>query len=314
MAKKKWGKETILAALEDFKSSNGRYPLSTEMKGGNLPKHDVFKREFGFTYGRWLAEKGAERYSVMDNLFKDKDNQELIIWFKKISLERDYTSIYNHDYVKESTDPSLSFLEKRLSENELEELKYYVHCFNLQNKIEYIKSEFLRFYDEEKVPGIKQLPVSLQKMIIEHFLTYNNFLDWIGLGTRIVKQRKKSRQEMLIDYYNLYKKLGRTPTAGDFTKDMEPLHNYDVVFGGLNAVREQLGIPKNRDSRKYSKEYFIQRLTKIAEKEGGPVTIKVLEEKYGMVSSTVLKYFQTTSIKKVWEAVLNKNRNGDRNE
>lgn len=65
-----------------------------------------------------------------------------------------------------------------------------------------------------------------------------------------------------------------------------------------------LGIPRFRDSRLYSKQYFINKLNEILDKEGGKVTIKVLEEKYDIPSHTLLRYFQMTSIKDVWDEMF----------
>lgn len=231
MANKKWNKENSIEAIETFYKKNGRYPLSMELSGRILPKTTAFKREVGMTYAEWLAKKGIKRKTIMDNKYKSMTKRELIKWFKEISLTRGYTSIHNHDYRKSSTDPSINYIIRKIGDDGVEEIKEYIHCVYTLDNIKKIKDDFLKIYDGEYVPGFKSFNPSLRARIIENFLTYNNFLNYLGLETRNQKPREKTKQEMLNDYYDLYKKLGRTPRGSDFTKDMEVVTNYDICFG-----------------------------------------------------------------------------------
>lgn len=113
-------------------------------------------------------------------------------------------------------------------------------------------------------------------------------------------------------YKELCKRLGRTATSKDINKDKIIPYTSGVFcirFGGMEelrklADREEYG----RAKKQYIKHSLLQEIKKIYIQNEGKITVDELKltcsENENMCSyATLLQYFKTTQINKVWNEV-----------
>lgn len=149
-----------------------------------------------------------------------------------------------------------------------------------------------------------------QTVYLYRFGSYNNALKIAGLETRESNFISKgiNRKQIIKDYKQLSKSLGRPATQKDFNKYMH--YTSRVVysrFGSFVALRKEAGFPidnRGTGARVYTKEKVLKMLVRDYILYQRPLTNKELKsiKEYPSVSE-ILVLFETTKMKKVWDEV-----------
>lgn len=149
-----------------------------------------------------------------------------------------------------------------------------------------------------------------QTIYLERFGSYNNALKVAGLETRESNFISKgiNRKQIIKDYKQLSKSLGRPATQKDFNKYMH--YTSRVVysrFGSFVALRKEAGFPidnRGTGARVYTKEKVLKMLVRDYILYQRPLTKKELKSinEYPSISE-ILVLFKTTRMEEVWKEV-----------
>ncbi len=149
-----------------------------------------------------------------------------------------------------------------------------------------------------------------QTVYLKRFGSYNNALKVAGLETRESNFIGKgiNRKQIIKDYKQLSKSLGRPATQKDFNKYMH--YTSRVVysrFGSFVALRKEAGFPidnRGTGARVYTKEKVLKMLVRDYILYQRPLTKKELKSinEYPSISE-ILVLFKTTRMEEVWKEV-----------
>lgn len=118
--------------------------------------------------------------------------------------------------------------DTKSNEQLLEEL---VNLINMLGRVP-LGSELVKYGLSERKTYQRKLGKTFQEIITD-----------MDLELSSAKRLYKSDEELLSDYYNLYKKLGRIPLMGDISQsDIASYNTYKKRFGGILSIWELLGL------------------------------------------------------------------------
>ena len=145
--------------------------------------------------------------------------------------------------------------------------------------------------------------------IYNHFGTIENFYNELGWE---YEEREfyidVTNDELLKEYDDLCKDLGSIATIKEIDEFSKyPSELYRSRFGTINEVRKTLGYEYYKDPRTITKEDCMRAMLNIYSKYGR-LPYSKLDEKLTMHIRTVLRKFGTTSIKQVWEEVIEEHK------
>lgn len=149
------------------------------------------------------------------------------------------------------------------------------------------------------------------KILAKYFGSYNKAMELLGYSAISRKTPIKVNEtddELLSKYINYSKKIGKPASYNDLNNNSET-HDaaiYNIRFGGMTSLKKAVGFePCNTYSNKFTKKEIKDKLKELFAEKGRKLTVQELVECKEVPSyTTILKYFETTSIHQVWDEVL----------
>jgi hypothetical protein len=183
--------------------------------------------------------------------------------------------------------------------------------FVRRNKQRYMEIINNLYHELGHTPSTKELTdkgYSYQPLI-KIFGSYNNAIKESGLKPHSCKTKVDlSKTDMLTMYKKLSSKLGRPATSTDLDLSSKTFNyaSFSIRFNGINNLRKSAGFDETTlgDKPKYNKEKITEMLIKeycIIKKH--LVKSEIDNNDTLPNSLTVLKYFKTTKLTKVWEEI-----------
>ncbi|PGK15228.1 hypothetical protein CN895_07725 [Bacillus cereus] len=287
----------------------------------DVPSPETYRVRFNKTWSEFLEMIGYGKAKKNHYRFKNANISNKIIFsmFKKdieMILEITHGAITTELY-NEYKDPdslSSSGLIARFNKT-WSELLLLANCPKIRiYKYQFSKEELIEFIREiatklEKTPSLNDLENEglPESQIYNSFNTYQEVLNEAKLD--IVFSRiddvKETKEELIQLYIDFCEKIGKVASAKDLDQSNE-IYNasiFSIRFNGLNNLRKLANLPTCvRSQPKYSKNELQDKLITLYKENNGRVTIKELR-KQGLVSTTIMRYFETTSMNSVWEHI-----------
>lgn len=224
---------------------------------------------------------------------------------------------YKEFYAK-SCLPSIATIQKRFGmkySDVLFKAGIPIDLLNIAKPNEYYIQRLKKLAEElGHSPSINELKKAGydQTIYIYRFGSYNNALEIAGLPRNESNFINKGidKKQIIKDYKQLSKRLGRPATQKDFNKYMP--YTARIVysrFGSFVNLRKEAGFPidnRGTGARIYNKEIVLKMLVRDYILNQRTLTKKELKSKVEYPSiSEILVLFRTTKIKEVWEEVKN---------
>jgi hypothetical protein len=245
-------KEYALERLREYYKTFDKIPTAVEFRGGNwTPKYDYYYDNFG-TFENALYEAGLIEIPLSDEERIKISIDELIKLantIKKCPTVYQYESLKHRGLVRRE-------LEKKLSLKYNDICRKYIPQYSLNQimkeatKEELILDLTLLKNKLTRTPMIQDL--SNNKDIIRYSSTvyyrvfnktYNEIIEELGWELYGHKSLKKTDDELLIDFNNLYKKYNTIPTYLNFNSNtLASYETYSYRFGSIENVCKLLGI------------------------------------------------------------------------
>ncbi len=251
-----------------------------------------------------------------EHLFNQLSDEEVLKRLKN-ELERlntTYKSVYDSNKSKDM--PTSDYLKQRLTVNSwgeiLLKLGYPEDCVIIK---EYTDEELIKaLQDYYEKTGLNPSITVMESLgychhtFTSHFGSFNNALIIAGLE---VNQESTtvthSNEELLEMYKDLCKRLGRAATSTDIEEYLPYKSDvFSIRFGGLQNLRELSGFPDNKiRPKKYTKKEIKDKLIKQYKLHGRRLTNSEIQQLSNEIDdfpaqTTILRYFNTTSMTKVW--------------
>lgn len=155
-------------------------------------------------------------------------------------------------------------------------------------------------------------------MLAKFYGSYNNAVQAAGLKPNLSPRRVTcSKNKLKTAYMLLSRNIGKVASYDDlnYYNSTANAGSYSVRFGGMRGLKKSLGIKPspNGPKEKYSKDILVQLMLEESKKLGRRLTVKEISENNNLPSyATILKYFNTTNIKNVWQEIYNKTLEHDK--
>lgn len=215
--------------------------------------------------------------------------------------------------------PSVRYLKKRLKTDswndillrmEYSEEDLYISKYTDEELIKMLQDYYNETGQNPTISAITERGIS-HKTFCAHFGSFNNALIKAGLKINMEPSTViHSDEELLEMYKDLCKKLGRGATSKEIDEYLPYSSDvFAVRFGGVQKLKELAGYPDTHiRSKKYTKKEIKNKLIEQYRLKGGRLAnreISELSRKYDDFPSlsSILRYFKTTKMKKVWEEV-----------
>jgi hypothetical protein len=98
---------------------------------------------------------------------------------------------------------------------------------------------------------------------IKRFSTWNNAKQLAGIDGRFIEHRRQHTKEDIIKQYNdLYKQMGKLPTSDDIRTDQCTMSYHKVLeyFGGIDGLREACNLQSRYKQGKYTTEFLLSEI------------------------------------------------------
>ena len=216
--------------------------------------------------------------------------------------------------------PSYEYIKKLWSWKELSQilgLKRKVHKYTKKEIIEKykeVKNELSYWRGKFSYAEFNEITGIGNDTIVKYFGSIRNFINEIKeKEMQELKKVTHTKEEILKMYKEYSIKIGKGDTGASQNEiDEGFIYKSSVLgkrFGGLNALRELLGMEiKYPSNKKYTKEELTEKLLEKYNEYGRILSqseIKKLGKEEGFPGgSTFLSYFQTTKMSEVWAEVL----------
>ncbi|WP_367735329.1 hypothetical protein [Bacillus nitratireducens] len=182
------------------------------------------------------------------------------------------------------------------------------------NKYKFSKEELASVIREiaikvNKTPSLIDLQKEgiAESQIYSLFKTYQDALIYSNIDVVFSKIDKvtETQEDLLKIYIDFCEKIGKVASAKDLNQSDE-IYNanvFSIRFNGLNNLRKLANLPTCvRNNRRYSKDELKRILILLYKEKGGRLTNKELLE-HKLHSTTIMRYFETTSMNSVWEHI-----------
>lgn len=161
-------------------------------------------------------------------------------------------------------------------------------------------TDFLKYSPNKVEPAIKI------------FGGYNNYVKACGFNPINKKPRKikETDEELLNIYIELCKKLGRLANAKDIEENS--IYNYEIFKYRFSSIYNLKSITNKKlkfdkkiiNPKDYTKDKLIKILVEECKKNNGKLTVTQIDELDNLPSiTTILRRFNTKSIKDVWKEI-----------
>ncbi|PEB54591.1 hypothetical protein COO03_04950 [Bacillus sp. AFS098217] len=291
---------------------NKRVPTTSDLiLDQNLPDNKTIQRHFKMSYPDFIKSLGYEPIDVTVYLQSDEELLQLL----KNEIQRLGTTkkeVFLRDRNKTLV-PSLAYYENRFK-------KRWNHILvlagipkdsltNFQHTSDDIIKILQRVYKESgEIPSknkMEQWRYSSQ-CIRTHFKNYNNALIAAGITpkNKTPDRVKETDEELIQMYIDFSNRLGAAATGPQLNAS-DDIYNVDVFtlrFGGLDNLRKRAGFVSSYRPKKYSQRELTEKLKRIYKENGGRIPIRRLKE-FGLCATTLMRYFQTTKMSKIWEEI-----------
>ncbi|MHA2895656.1 homing endonuclease associated repeat-containing protein [Bacillus cereus] len=317
--------EKLISIVKNWIEENDKIPSRTEWDTlDNVPSTETYRVRFQKTWSEFLEMIGYGKARKNHYRFKNANisNKSILSMFKKeikhilkITEGAITTELYNKHKDPDffSASGLISRFNKPWSELLLlvncPKTRIYKYQFSREELIEVIREIATKL---EKTPSLNDLEKEgiPESQIYNLFTTYQEALDKAQLDVVFSKidNVKDTKEELLQLYIDFCKKIGKVASAKDLDNSNEiyNAHIFSIRFNGLNNLRRQANLPTRiRSKPKYSKKELQAQLTALYKENNGRVTIKELR-KQGLVSTTIMRYFEVTSMESVWKEIENK--------
>ncbi len=219
--------------------------------------------------GRGLRKReGKQNVTVLDFIGNDKRADKMQGWLREIQPRHNLTG----EYVK----PEL-LLSAPYVEFDQEVIDHIALLESLEFKT-YTDEELKQNYFEVKEklgrqPSANEMRKPLSKTSVKpyqnHFGSWNKFLKEIG--EPLMLNIGCAKDELIENYFEVKKKLGRPPNQREMKKPLSRIHNisYTSHFGTWNKFLKEIGEPlKHERHKRYTKDEFIKNYFDVKKKLG----------------------------------------------
>ncbi len=245
-------------------------------------------------------------------------NDELIKLFKE-DYERIKPKKIDEFNQKKMKSPNVEYIEKRLNMT-YNEMKKMLGIDDI-NISKYSDDEIIiELKRVKKLLGHAPSTTEFEKhscmatmAIKNHFGSWNNGLKRAGLKIKNITPEvvKESNEELLQMYNSFSIEIGKGETGAtvqdlDSSDEIYNFGVFDTRFGGINEMRKLVGFKVTSTNAKklYTKEQLRTLLLKEKEKLKRRLNFKEINNNKNLPTSrTVLRYFNKTSIAKMWEEI-----------
>ncbi|MGX5430331.1 homing endonuclease associated repeat-containing protein [Bacillus cereus] len=314
--------EQLISIVKNWIEENNKIPNRKEWDElDDVPSPETYRVRFNKTWSEFLEMIGYGKAKKNHYRFKNANISNKIIFniFKKdikkileITHGAITTELYNEYKDPDSLSSSglISRFNKTWSELLLlancPKIRIYKYPFSKEELIEFIREIATKL---EKTPSLNDLENEglPESQIYNSFNAYQEALNEAQLDIAYSKidDVKETKEELLQLYIDFCEKIGKVASAKDLDQSNEiyNAHIFSIRFNGLNNLRKLANLPTRvRSHPKYSKSELQTKLVTLYKENGGRVTIKELR-KQGLVSTTIMRYFETTSMNNVWEHI-----------
>lgn len=183
--------------------------------------------------------------------------------------------------------------------------------FVRRNKQRYMEIINNLYHELGHTPSAKELMDKgySYEPIIKLFGSYNTAIKECGLEPHSYKTKVDlSKTDMLKMYKKLSSELGRPATSTDLDLSSNTFNyaSFSIRFNGINNLRKSAGFNETTlgDKPKYNKEKIIEMLIKEYYRTKKHLVKSEIDNNDTLPNSlTVLKYFKTTKLTKVWAEI-----------
>ncbi|MFS8355163.1 homing endonuclease associated repeat-containing protein (plasmid) [Bacillus nitratireducens] len=314
--------DQLISIVKNWIEKHNKIPNRKEWDElDNVPSPETYRVRFNKTWSEFLEMIGYGKAKKNHYRFKNANitNEEVLIQFKseiynilKKTNKSITTEIYN-----EYKDPNFLSSHGLLARfnKTWSELLILAECPKTRiNKYKFSKEELASVIREiaikvNKTPSLIDLQKEgiAESQIYRLFKTYQDALIYSNIDVVFSKIDKvtETQEDLLKIYIDFCEKIGKVASAKDLNQSDE-IYNanvFSIRFNGLNNLRKLANLPTCvRNNRRYSKDELKRILILLYKEKGGRLTNKELLE-HKLHSTTIMRYFETTSMNSVWEDI-----------
>lgn len=313
--------DELIDIIHNWIDKHNKIPTTKDWDSDDtLPSTTTYRRRFDKTWSEILFYIGLnDTYKKSHYRYKEMSDTEILAILKK-----DVSRIYadNGEVTKElyetnkSVDGmSISGLKQRFNKNWNDLLldmgipkeRIYNHKQTRDELIQILKDVAVQL---DKTPSLKDLERLGYKTtrFTEEFDGFTNALLAAGLSLSRMEASEvaETKEELLKMYIDFSLKLGKPASSSDLNKS-DKIYNAGVFklrFCGMIGLKNEAGfsVQKNHPNIRYSKKQLKRALIELYYQYKRRLTVKELKN-HNLCNTTILKYFRTTSLKKVWEEI-----------
>ncbi|EOP60634.1 hypothetical protein IKQ_05886 [Bacillus cereus VDM053] len=314
--------DQLISIVKNWIEKHNKIPNRKEWDElDNVPSPETYRVRFNKTWSEFLEMIGYGKAKKNHYRFKNANitNEEVLIQFKseiynilKKTNKSITTEIYNE--YKDPNFLSSHGLLPRFNKT-WSELLILAECPKTRiNKYKFSKEELASVIREiaikvNKTPSLIDLQKEgiAESQIYSLFKTYQDALIYSNIDVVFSKIDKvtETQEDLLKIYIDFCEKIGKVASAKDLNQSDE-IYNanvFSIRFNGLNNLRKLANLPTCvRKNRRYSKDELKRILILLYKEKGGRLTNKELLE-HKLHSTTIMRYFETTSMNSVWEDI-----------
>lgn len=317
--------EQLISIVKNWIEENNKIPNRTEWsKLDNVPSPETYRIRFQKTWSEFIELIGYGKAKKNHYRFKNENisDKEIFRQFKseiqtilkktnKPISTKLYNKYRNPDFY--SSDGLLYRFQKTWSEllilANCPKTRIYKYKFTKEELIQVIHEIAAKLNKTPSLPDLQKEGIP-ESQIYNLFSTYQDALDQANLD--VVFSRidgvPETKEELLQMYINFCEKIGKIASSKDLdeSKEIYDSHIFKIRFNGLNNLRRKANLPTTRKGKelKYSKAELQIILITLYKEKNKRLTIKELR-KQDLVSTTIMRYYETTSMDSVWEEIEN---------
>ncbi|PEM69340.1 homing endonuclease associated repeat-containing protein [Bacillus pseudomycoides] len=315
--------DQLISIVKNWIKEHNKIPTRKEWAElDNVPSSETYRTRFQKTWAEFIEMIGYGKAKKNHYRFKNANlsNKEIFTQFKNEihNILKKTNKAITTDLFNEYKDPDFLSSHGLLARfnKTWSELLILADCPKTRiNKYKFSKEELINVICEiaiklNKTPSLTDLQKEgiPESQIYNLFKTYQDALDQANLDVVFSKIDKvtETQEELLKLYKKFCEKIGKVASAKDLDESTEiyDSHIFKMRFNGLNNLRRKANLPTTHKGKelKYSKTELQTMLISLYKEKNRRLTIKELREQ-GLVSTTIMRYFETTSMNNVWKHI-----------
>lgn len=314
LLKREYSQSELIDIAKRFYKKNKKSPKIADYNDNiYLPAATTVMKKFG-SWNDYLLSADLPTNIIINKISSTKD--EILEEFKKEFLRINAASSYDYNKRRNKHLLSVSSLEEvfECTWNKilnLAELPIFIDRYTDEKLLSELKTLADRL---NRTPSSSDFTSSCKisgRNIRRRFGSWNKALKKAGLfPSHLTPETVKETDIQLLKMYVKFSKRIGEKTNGATGVDLDSskdIYNSDVFvtrFGSMNELRQKVGFTQIiRSSKKYTKKQLLIELRELYKKNNGRLKVKELSKKSTTCATTILRYFHTTKMEKVWVEV-----------